>query len=172
MWTAETVLVCALALLGRPAHTLPPIQLVDQRPADVSARAEGFVRDGDPRIQLLTSTAVFVEARRATSKCGQLQALRRIASVIAHEEWHVRHPGDEVGAYRAQLMALAAMGAGVGNVLHADVLRSMRSATGGTALPTRAAASPPPSPRPPSAADPRAMADATSSSHRRQSPAD
>src|SRR5688572_27723829 len=106
MWTAETVLVCALALLGRPAHTLPPIQLLDVRPPDVSARAEGFVRDGERRIHLIAATPTFVEARRATTRCGQLQALRRIASVIAHEEWHVRHPGDEAGAYHAQLMAL------------------------------------------------------------------
>jgi hypothetical protein len=34
-----------------------------------------------------------------------------IASVLVHEEWHLRHGSDEQGAYLAQLTALAAIGA-------------------------------------------------------------
>jgi hypothetical protein len=127
MWTAETVLVCALALLARGADTFPPIVLLDSRPADVSLNAEGFVRHGDPRINLLTDTAAFESARRASVRCGSLQALRKIASVVVHEEWHVRHPGDEPGAYAAQLIALTEMGAGPGHPLYLGVMRARRS---------------------------------------------
>ena len=128
MWTAETVLVCALALLPRQANGFPPIVLLDTRPADVSRNAEAFVRHGDPRIHLLTDSSAFRRARGATDRCGQLQALRKIASIIVHEEWHVRHPGDERGAYDAQRMALLAAGAAPGNPLLAEVQRSMRTA--------------------------------------------
>ena len=128
MWTAETVLVCALALLPRQATGFPPIVLLDSRPADVSVNAEAFVRRGDPRIYLLTDTPSFRRARQATHRCDELQALRKIASVVVHEEWHVRHPGDERGAYDAQLMALLATGAAPGNPLFAEVRRSMRAA--------------------------------------------
>jgi hypothetical protein len=40
MWTAETVLVCALSLLHSSAGSFPPIEFVDGRPAYVSANAE------------------------------------------------------------------------------------------------------------------------------------
>ena len=128
MWTAETVLMCALALLPRQADGFPPIVLLDSRPAEASVNAEGFVRSGDPRIYLLTDAPSFERARRAKNRCGELQALRKIASVIVHEEWHVRHPGDERGAYNAQVMALLAVGAGLGNPLLWEVQSSMRAA--------------------------------------------
>jgi hypothetical protein len=51
-------------------------------------------------------------ARQAQYQCGQAQALYQIASVLAHEEWHVRHGLDEEGAYNAQLTALTSVGAG------------------------------------------------------------
>ena len=128
MWTADTVLVCALALLPRQADGFPLIVLLDSRPADVSVNAEGFVRRGDPHIYLLTDSPSFQRARRANDRCGELQALRKIASVVVHEEWHVRHPGDERGAYDAQLMALLAAGAAPGNPLLWEVRSSMRAA--------------------------------------------
>ena len=128
MWTAETVLVCALALLPRAADSFPPIVLLDFRPADVSLNAEAFVRYGDPRIYVLTEAPAFRRARFARNRCGELQALRKIASVVVHEEWHVRHPGDERGAYNAQLMALRSVGADQGNPLLWEVQRSMRAA--------------------------------------------
>jgi hypothetical protein len=70
---------------------------------------------------------VCARARRATHRCGPLQALRKIASVVVHEEWHVRHPGDEEGAYAAQLNALAELGVGPGNPLYLDVWRARRA---------------------------------------------
>jgi hypothetical protein len=128
VWTAETVLVCALALLPRESNGFPPVVLLDTRPADVSVNAEGFVRHGDPRIYLLTDSPSFRRARRAGDRCGELQALRKIASIVVHEEWHVRHPGDERGAYDAQRTALLAAGAAPGNPLLVEVQRSMRTA--------------------------------------------
>jgi hypothetical protein len=134
MWAAETVLVCALALLPRSADTFPPIVLLDARPSDVSRNAEGFVRHGEPRIYLLTDTFSFAQARRAHHPCGGIQALRKIASVVIHEEWHVRHPGDEAGAYSAQLKALNELGAGPGTPLYMEVWYTsrviLRSVTG------------------------------------------
>jgi len=130
MWSAEAVLVCAIGLLSRSAASLPPIQLVSHLPADVSPQAEAFVRHGDPRIHLLTSSQAFRDAQRSISKCGDIQALRKLASVIVHEEWHVNHPGDEQGAYNAQLTALTLLGAGLGNPLYQEVTRSRQAVLG------------------------------------------
>jgi len=107
MWSAATVVVCALSLLGRSEQTLPPIAFVDVPPADASPQAEGFVRRGsDDTIYLITSTSTFQAAQRARYRCGNVEALAKLASVIVHEEWHVLHGPDEKGAYTAQMMAL------------------------------------------------------------------
>jgi hypothetical protein len=126
VWTAEAVVVCVLTLLGRSSASFPPIEFVDVRPSDVSPRAEAFVRPDDPRIHLVTSTHYFRRAQRADYRCGELEALRKLASVIVHEEWHIRYGSDEAGAYAAQLTTLAALGAGPGNPLYAEVTRAMR----------------------------------------------
>jgi hypothetical protein len=130
VWTAEMVLVCALMLLARGADSLPPIVLLDSRPAEVSINAEGFVRRGEPTIYLLTDTEAFRRARRSPQRCGPTQSLRRIASVVIHEEWHVRNPGDEGGAYTAQLSALVQMGAGPGTPIFSGVSRARRQVLG------------------------------------------
>jgi len=127
MWTAETVLVCALSLLHRSMGSFPPIELVGARPPYVSANADGYVPLGDTRIYLITSSPAFTRARRAVYKCGELNAIRRIASVLVHEEWHVLHGSDEAGAYAAQLSVLAALGAGPGHPLYYEVIRSMQA---------------------------------------------
>ena len=127
MWTAETVLMCALALLARGTDSFPAIVLLNLRPPEVSKHAEGFVRRGDPHIYLLTDTVSFERARRAVSRCGALQSLRKIASVVVHEAWHVQNPGDENGAYAAQLSALVQMGAGPGSALFLEVSRARRA---------------------------------------------
>ena len=106
MWSAATVLVCALSLLGRSAHTLPPIEFVDAPPPEGSPLAEAFIRRAPDRIALITSTSAFQEAQRALRRCGERQALLKLASVIIHEEWHILHGPDEHGAYMAQMMAL------------------------------------------------------------------
>ncbi len=126
MWSAEAVLVCALALLGRSAESFPPIQFVDAVPSDVSAQAEAFVRVNDTRIYVITTSSAFQRLQRARDRCGDLHAARKLASVLVHEETHVRHDSDEANAYAAQLTTLSSMGAGVGSPLYAEVARSMR----------------------------------------------
>jgi hypothetical protein len=128
MWTAETILVCALTLLQRSVDSFPPIVFVDSRPAYVSHNADAYVLDGTARIHLITSTAAFARAQRAMYKCGELQALRKIASIVVHEEWHVRHGRDEAGAYAAQLSTLAYLGAGPGNPLYYEAQKLLRAA--------------------------------------------
>ena len=128
MWSAETVVACALALLTRSAASLPPIELVDVLPADVSPQADAFVRVGEARIYLVTSSDVFRRAQGSKYRCGDLDAHRLLASVIVHEEWHVKHGRDEVEAYNAQLMTLRLLGAGPGNPAFTAVWRSARAA--------------------------------------------
>lgn len=128
MWTAEAVLVCALTLLGRSSASFPPIEFVANPPAAVSSRAEAYVRPNDPRIFVVTSHPYFQRALRSTFKCGEFDALRKLASILVHEEWHVRHGSDEGGAYAAQLTALAALRAGPGSPLYTEVTKAMRFA--------------------------------------------
>jgi hypothetical protein len=125
MWSAELVLVCALSALGRAPSSFPPIELVDTRPPGVSPHAEGFVRAGERRIYLLTSSPVFRSAQVSDVRCGDFRAVRKIASVLIHEEFHLERPGDEAGAYAAQLTALGAMGIGATHPLSQGVRRSM-----------------------------------------------
>jgi hypothetical protein len=125
MWSAEIVLVCALSALGRAPSTFPPIALVDTRPPGVSNSAEGFVRAGEHRIYLLTTSATFRDALAADTRCGNYRAVRKLASVLIHEEFHIRQPGDEQGAYTAQLTALAAMGLDYAHPVYVEVRRAM-----------------------------------------------
>ncbi len=124
MWTAETVLVCALTLLGRTAESFPPITFVNTSPVDVSREAEAFVRTEERRIYVITSSRMFRQAQNAEFRCGELQALRKLASVLVHEEWHVTHGGDEAGAYAAQLVTLAYLGSGPGTSTYYGVSQS------------------------------------------------
>jgi len=142
VWTAETVLVCALALLPRRLDLLPPIVLVDTRPAYASPTAEGWVLAHDRRIHLLTTSRAFQRAMRATDRCGDPQALKKIASVVVHEEWHVRNGPDESGAYEAQLTMLTALHAGPGSPLFTEVWLARRHATSAAGS-SRRAPSPP-----------------------------
>jgi hypothetical protein len=127
VWSPETVLVCALTLLARGESSFPPISFVDAPPAAASPAAEAFVRHGEARIYIVASSGIVQRARGATVKCGELDAVRKLASVLVHEEWHVRHGADEEGAYQAQLMALASMGAGPGTPVFLEVLRAQRA---------------------------------------------
>ena len=126
MATAASVLVCALELLSGTVRELPPIHLVDTLPIDANVGVEGFVRVDPPAIFLVTTTAAFRTARAAEYKCGHQMALRKIASIIVHERWHLMHGADERGAYQAQLMALVRMNAGPNTPLYQGVARSMR----------------------------------------------
>ena len=124
MWSAETVFVCALALLGRPEQSFPAVQFIEKVPVGVSPSAEAYVLAEEKRVVLITSTWAFRVAEHAQYQCGRIDALRQIAGVLAHEEWHVRHGPDEEGAYDAQLTALTAVGAGP--MLFNSVMRAKR----------------------------------------------
>ena len=118
MTTAAAVLVCVLGIVGRP---LPPIVLLDERPRDASLTAEAFVRRNPDTIYLLTQTDVFYEARR-----GSFRALRKLASILVHEEWHLRYNADERRAYEAQLDELLRLGEKPEEQLYRGVMRAMR----------------------------------------------
>ncbi len=122
MLTAAKVLVCALTLLGRSAESLPPITLLDVRPPGVSANAEGFLLRGPNRIVIVTSSQVFREAQR-----GDRTALKKIASVIAHEEWHALHGSDERDAYEWQMLTLLQLNVRPDSNLYVSVVRSMNA---------------------------------------------
>ena len=111
MWSAATVFVCAVGLLGRSATSFPPVQFVEKAPPGVSPQAAGYVLAGESRIVLITSTDAFTRARQSRDRCSNPDALREVAGVLAHEEWHISHGPDEEGAYDAQLIALLTAGA-------------------------------------------------------------
>lgn len=106
MLSAAAVVVCALELLGRSGPGQVPITLLDHAPRGASPFVQGFVTREPDTIYLVTSTAHFHDAQR-----GDIDALRQIASVIVHEEWHLLHGADEGGAYQAQLATLSSLGA-------------------------------------------------------------
>lgn len=127
MWSAETVFVCALTLLGRSRQVFPPVEFVDRAPPGVSASAQAYVTFPDAHIVLITSTSAFVSARRSRDRCNNVTAIREIAGVLAHEEWHVRHGPDEEDAYNAQLTALLAVGATQDSALYHKVLNAKQT---------------------------------------------
>ena len=125
MWSAATVLACALSILGRSERHFHPINLVEVAPLGASRNVEGFVTRDPGTIHVLTSSAVFREATGSRNHCGAREALAKIASIIVHEEWHLRNGADERGAYLAQLTALAALGFDEASPVHWAVRRSM-----------------------------------------------
>lgn len=130
MSAASVVLVCALDLLGRSPQHLPRIEMLDRRPPGVSASVAAFA---DPRagvIYLIASAPPFSVARAAQSSaatCHEPDALKLVASLIVHEEWHLKHGADERGAYYAQLMELQRLGLGPGRWPYATVKRAMQT---------------------------------------------
>src|ERR1041385_8353853 len=119
---AAAVLACALHVLGRSSATLPPIELI-AAPPGVTHNVEAFVRAGSGVISLLTTSDVFDTASR--SYCGSYDAAAKLASIIAHEEWHVLHGPDERGAYETQLATLVRLAISPANPIYAGVVRSM-----------------------------------------------
>ena len=115
MWSAATVLVCALEVLGRGAGSLPPIALLD-------------VRQGEDVIYLITSTPTFARAQAAAYRCGEREALITLASIVVHEESHLRDGTTEEQAYTRQLLALIQLGAGTNSAAYRHVAHSMRAA--------------------------------------------
>ena len=94
------------------------------RPPHASVNAEGFVDPRTSTIYILTTTEVFRAALRAQGRCGSTEPLRKLASILVHEEWHVLHGSDEGGAYAAQLTTLTMLG-GPDSALFNSVRRSM-----------------------------------------------
>ena len=121
MTGVSAVLVCAIELMGRSPASLPPIQVVAVPPPGVSANAEAFVRPGSNVIHIIASAPAVRDA-----KCENRPSLVRLAAILAHEEWHVRHGPDERAAYEAQLMMLMRLGAGPDTMVFHNVYRSMR----------------------------------------------
>jgi hypothetical protein len=129
MATAAAVLVCVLNLLSGSTSRLPPIELVDTPPWDVSRNAEAFVRYDPARIFLVTSTPVFREAQRMRHPDRSRAPFVKLASIIVHEAWHLNHGDDEEGAYDAQLIALLSMGVPSDSTLFHSVMRSKLTVT-------------------------------------------
>ena len=127
MWSAATVLVCALSVLGRSERHFHPINLVDVAPPGASQNAEGFATRNPDTIHLLTSSAAFREAAKAQTYCGARPALAKVASILVHEEWHLKNGPDERGAYSQQLTTLAALGYDESSSLYWGVKKSMLS---------------------------------------------
>jgi hypothetical protein len=111
MWIAATALVCALGVLNRSEASLPRIEIVDQAPAFVSAGAEAFVQR-NPDI-------IF--------ECGDLFAVKKLASILIHEEAHLRYGDNEERAYYRQLITLIQLGLGPESRIYRDVHKSMRA---------------------------------------------
>ncbi len=127
MSSAAAIVACALTLLGESERTMPRIELVEVPPIGTSAQVEAYVRRADRTIYLVTSSQVFQEAMRARETCGDTISVRKLASVLAHEEWHIEHGPDERGAYQAQLTTLIRIGVQPGSALYAGVVRSMQA---------------------------------------------
>jgi hypothetical protein len=127
MTSAAVVLVCALELLGRSGASLPRIELI-RAPSVVDENVEAFVVAGEQTIWIITTSEVFEVAAR--SACRDDQAVAKVASIIAHEEWHVLHGADERGAYEAQLATLVRLGVPPQSPVYLEVLRSMRVVLG------------------------------------------
>ena len=125
MWSAAAILVCALSMLGRSERHFHPINLVEVAPLGASPNAEGFVTRNPDTIHIVTSSAAFREATRAGNRCGNRAAVAKVASVLVHEEWHLKNGPDERGAYSAQLTELAALGFDEHSHVYFGVKRSM-----------------------------------------------
>jgi hypothetical protein len=119
---SAAVLVCALELLGR-AHAIAPIILLTSPPPGASRHVEAFVTHSPDTIYLITTTAVLHDAGGDPWSGARQEACRKLASIIVHEEWHVRNGPDERGAYLAQLTMLQAVRAA--SVTIAGVRQSM-----------------------------------------------
>ena len=90
---------------------MPRIELIDVAPPDVSAGAEAFVGRSADTIYLITSSPAFRDASRDSRGMQLLRAaMQKLASILAHEEWHVRHGPDEKSAYEYQLVTLIRLG--------------------------------------------------------------
>lgn len=126
MWTADVVLLCALELLGRPASSFPPIEFVRAAPAEASKGVEAYVGPRDGRIYLVTTAPNFQQLVNVRARCGDTNAARKLASVLIHEEAHIRHGATERAAYEKQLVTLMTLGANIGSPPYQETFRAMQ----------------------------------------------
>jgi hypothetical protein len=106
-WPAP--IATALTLLGWAKDDIPNIEVVATRPPDTSPTAEAWVwcnEDGTAPlvIYVAADTDTYADALQENR-----QALVKLAGILAHERWHLRYGPDEVGAYEAQLGAMASL---------------------------------------------------------------
>ena len=125
MSSAAAVIVCALALLGRSEKSMPPITLVEAPPKHASIQAEAFVTLPEARIFVVTTSPTFRDAMASRSTCRESTPLKKLASILVHEEWHVLHGRDEGEAYYAQLRTLLRLGVPADNATYRGVQRAM-----------------------------------------------
>jgi hypothetical protein len=123
MWTAASVLACALSVLGRSETNMPRIELLDLAPPEASVGAEAFVRQNT--IYMITSSSAFQTALHSRAECTPSVAMRKLASILAHEAWHVRNGADEKSAYEHQLITLIQLGLPPGTGVFREVQVSM-----------------------------------------------
>ena len=112
-------------MLGRSEHRFHPINLIEVAPPGASRNVEAFVTRNPDTIHILTSSVAFQEVARWRSGCAPRASVAKVASLLVHEEWHLRNGPDERGAYSAQLTALAAMGFDEQTSVYGGVKRSM-----------------------------------------------
>jgi hypothetical protein len=117
----------AIMLLGWSGADVPHIVVVDRKPPDATDTVEAWVRfdtEGQamPVIYVRTDSDIYRDAARQ-----DYQALVRLAGILAHERWHLRHGRDEVGAYTAQLSAMEYLHANSAHL--AQVRRALRQVT-------------------------------------------
>src|SRR5262245_17306018 len=126
MSAAASALVCALTVLNRSQASMPPIEILDTPPPYVSVGTEAFVRSSTGTIYVIASADVVkLAAGTHPGECGDIYAVKKLASILVHEEWHLKHGPDERRAYERQLIALQQLGLGPGTSPYQDVHQSM-----------------------------------------------
>ena len=90
----------------REIAEMPPLVLVPTRPPGAASDCEGFVEaDRGTVIYIPTYSDVYQAA--LLDRFEALEARKRLAGVIAHEWYHIKHHGEgEFGAYDAQILKL------------------------------------------------------------------
>lgn len=120
-------------MLGRSERHFHPIKFVETVAPGGSPTAEAFVTRDPATIHLVTTSGVFTEAARSSRPCDERPAIAKIASVLVHEEWHLRNGPDERGAYLAQLTALLMLGYDEHTRVYGSVKKAMLRVVAGTA---------------------------------------
>jgi len=91
---------------GIPEKDQPQVIEVAHRAPELSAGAEAYHIADDPRVYVLTDTVTYKNA-----KARQPDALKKLASIIAHEDTHISNGPDEAAAYARQLDVLRRLNA-------------------------------------------------------------